>query len=330
MRRTLTSIVSVHARCSSQSAGTSASNGPVLEAVVDRLRARRPGLAVEHVEVARLPVQRRGGHDPHDLVAVARPRDRPVALLPREAHRVVGAEALGERAVVEPRLAAIGQRGDRQRAQQRHREQPGDAEPGPEREPLQPQEARRSARRARARAAADAAGPAQRDDRRGDDDQQHGQRDDRIAAVRRRQRHARARCAVGVRGQNVSRPARISSWAPSSSSTMPGHGSALTYGSRTVPSACSPVPSPRQQIVPVARLEEVRARRRRASSRRTARRSRPPSSARGAQPALAHALDEQDADGAADRDQHPQQRVPGAEPADEPLPLAARRSTPAR
>ena len=47
-----------------------------------------------------------------------------------------------------------------------------------------------------------------------------------------------------ARGQKVSSPARISSSLPSNSSTIRGHGSALTYGSRTVPRACSPPTSP--------------------------------------------------------------------------------------
>ena len=186
---------------SSQFAGTSASNGSSPRGFSAGSVANRPRRAVEHVEVARLPVQRLARGDPHHLVAVARPVDRAVALRPREPHRVVGTEALGERAVVEPRLAAVGHRRQRQRAGQRDREQRGDAEPGPQRQPLQPQEADRQRRerepeQQRPRAA-------ERHDRRGDDDDQHGERDERVAAVRHRERR---RATLGL--ERRARPER--------------------------------------------------------------------------------------------------------------------------
>ena len=115
---------------------------------------RRPRGVGEDVEVARLPVQRLLRDHAHDLVAVARPRDRPVGLRPREAHRVVGPEALGERAVVEPRLAAIGRRRDRQRAEQRQRDQPGHARARAAAAAARARGRRRSAPPGRARAAA--------------------------------------------------------------------------------------------------------------------------------------------------------------------------------
>ena len=174
MRRIETSISCVQAGMSSQASGmSSAHNCSPLGST--RRRARRPRVVREHVEVARLPVQRLGRDDPHDLVAVPRPGDRAVALRPREAHGVVGPEALGERAVVEPGLAAVGGGRDRQRTQQRDRDQAGDAEPGPQRQALQPQEDDRQrgqheAEQQRGRRTA------QRDDRRGDEHQQHGER----------------------------------------------------------------------------------------------------------------------------------------------------------
>ena len=119
--------------------------------------------------------------DAHDLVAVPRPVDRPVALRPREPHRVLRAEALGEGAVVEPGLTAVGGRRDGQRAHERHDQQPEHAEPGLERQPLQPQEAHGQSRDRQP----EQHGPraADRHDRRGDHDDQHRERHERIAAL---------------------------------------------------------------------------------------------------------------------------------------------------
>ena len=269
----------------------------------------RPGVAeadaVEPVEVRGLPVVRLVGLDAHHLVAVARPVDRPVLLRPREAHRIVGAEVLGERLVVEPRLAAVGHRRQRQRARQRHAEQRRDAEPRPQRQPLQPQEADgqrgdRGAEHQRPRAA-------QRDDRRDDHHEQRRQRQERVAArVRPRpardqrrhrqhqrpgelQRHLRPRVAAVVR---------------------------QPHGPERLRAARHAV----DQVVPVARAQEVE----REGPRRRPRRAAPTAVAdERARPAHARRqpVAREHRGARAGRRRDPQQRAAGAQPVDHPLPL---------
>ncbi len=142
---------------------------------------RGPAVAVELVERADLPIGRPPRLHADDLGARAAPADRPVvAVAPVEAHRILGPEALGERLVVEPGLAAIGRRGQRERAGEREPDQRGHAEARPQRQPLEPQEAdgqhrQRGAEQQRA-------GAAHRDDRRGGEHEQRGQRQERVPA----------------------------------------------------------------------------------------------------------------------------------------------------
>ncbi len=171
--------------------GGEVERGVVAEAVE---AAGVPAAPVEVVERAHLPIGRAARPHAHDLRAAARPRDRAVvAVAPVEADRVLRPEPLGERLVVEPRLAAIGGRRQRQRAGQREPDQGGDAEPWPERQPLEPQEAdgqqrQRGAQPQRAR-------PAQRDHRCGGEDEHHGQREERDSHARCPHRAARTPAA---------------------------------------------------------------------------------------------------------------------------------------
>ncbi len=141
----------------------------------------RPAAAVELVERAHLPVGGPLRLHAHDLGAGAAPVHRPVvAVAPVEADGVLGPEALGERLVVEPRLAAVGGGGQRQRAREREPDQRGDAEPGPQRQPLEPQEADRQ--HGQRRAEQQRPRPAHRDHGRGGQHEQRGQRQERVAA----------------------------------------------------------------------------------------------------------------------------------------------------
>ena len=83
-----------------------------LDGGVARRRPRAPADAVELVEVGRLPVGRDAGLDAQHLAPVARPRQRPVAVRPRERLGLRRLELLGEVLVVEPRLAAVQARPD--------------------------------------------------------------------------------------------------------------------------------------------------------------------------------------------------------------------------
>ena len=128
-------------------------------------------------------------------------RDRAVVVVPDEALRVHGPEPLGERPVVEPRLVAVRRRTERQRAGQHDRAERRGGQPGPERQPLEPQE---DDAHDRQRDAEDHRRPAaQRDDRRHDEHQQHGPREEREAAAGgarpRGEQRRRARTAARLR-----------------------------------------------------------------------------------------------------------------------------------
>ena len=259
---------------------------------------------VEALEVGGLPVMRLVGLDAHHLVALARPVDRPVALVPGEADRVVRPEPLGERLVVEPRLAAIGHRRQRQRAGQRDAEQERDPEPGPQREPLQPQEADRQRRdphaeQQRARAA-------ERDDGRDDRDQQAHQRQEQVAAA------ARARPAgeQGRRGQQH-RPGDLErQLRPDIRPVV-----RKPHGAERLRAADQPV----DQLVPVRRLEvpQLDARHReRADQRQHGNDERPDPA-----PAPGQPVAREDRSAGRNGAGHPQQGAGGAQPLHHPLPL---------
>ena len=186
-RLTKTSISLVHVGRSAQSSGRSDSQGSSVKRVSWMSSRICHALPLNVSRLRAFQYSGSLGHDAHDLVAVARPVDRPVALRPREPHRVLRAEALGEGAVVEPGLTAVGGRRHRQRAHERHDQQPEHAEPGLERQPLQPQEAHGQRRDRQP----EQHGPraADRHDRRGDHDDQHRERHERIAALGHLQRH---------------------------------------------------------------------------------------------------------------------------------------------
>ena len=194
------------------------------------------------LEVRGLPVVRLVGLDAHDLVAVARPVDRPVLLRPGEPHRIVGPEVLGERLVVEPRLAAVGDGRQRERAGERDAEQQRDAEPRPQRQPLQPQEAHgqrgdRDAEHQRPRAA-------ERDDRRHDGHEQRHQRQERVAAA------ARARPARDQRrGRQQQRPGDLERHLRPRVGPVVGQ----PHGAERLRAAHQAV----DQVVPVARAQVV-------------------------------------------------------------------------
>jgi hypothetical protein len=101
-----------------------------------------PVQAVELVEVDRLPVGLAGRLHAQHLAPVARPRHRPVAVVPAERRRLLGLEVLGDVLVVEQRRCAVEVRrdeparhGHREHARQRHAELL-------RAEPLEPQEGR--------------------------------------------------------------------------------------------------------------------------------------------------------------------------------------------
>ena len=257
MRRIETSIWSCQPGLLRQSSRSS-----LLEVVAAALgRLLVPARPVEAREVRRLPVVRLVGVDAHHLVAVARPVDRPVVLVPGEAHRVVRPEPLGERLVVEPRLAAVGDRGQRQRAGQRHAEQRGDARARAAAAAARATGSRRSARRSPRRAAAAACRRARRPAR-------------RRARAARRARGTGTRGAPPPRGQQASCADSVSSSAPPISSAARGHGSAPSYGIRTVPSDCAPLDDAVDQLAPVARLEVLEVDPRHGERREQARRRR--------------------------------------------------------
>ena len=236
--------------------------------------------------------------------------DRPVALVHEKRTGSSGPEALGERAVVEPRLAAVGGRRDRQRARAaRPRAAPATPEPGPQRQPLQPQEARRvSAASAEPEQQRGAVPPSETTGE-ATTTSSTRERDERVAAIGRRQRHARA-------GPRRARPER----------QQPGEDQQLgaeqlehdprprvarsRTGSRTVPSACRPPPSPDNSSSQCRAAEAAEAGAREPVAERTARRTRhgaaarAPRSRRGGQRARTPAPPPP----AADRDEHPQQR----------------------
>ena len=153
-----------------------------------------------------------GRLDPQHLAPLALPLDRPVGVVPVEAHRRRRAEALGERAVVEPRRVAVGGHAQRQRAGEREPAEHRDADARPQRQPLEPQEADgergdRAAEHERARRS-------DRGDRRRDEHEQRSEREEREAEARRR--------AATL----TSSAATVTSSAPPRRSVTSGHGSA--------------------------------------------------------------------------------------------------------
>ena len=268
--------------------------------------ARGPAVAVELVQRADLPVGGPRRLHAHDLGAGAAPADRPVvAVAPVEAHRVLGSQPLGERLVVEPRLAAVGGRGQRERAGEREPDQRGDAEAGPQRQPLEPQEA--DGQHGQRHAQQQRAGAAHRDHRRGGEHEQHGQRQERIAAG-----------AAGARPQRQQPGDHHQPGAEQLQHERRPRVGALVgqpHGAQRLAAAHEA----RAQLVQPARPQqpEVEARREIGGQQPGQRRA----DHRERAPALGHPLAGDDRGGGEHRQQHPEQRPPGRQAADHPLPL---------
>ena len=193
-----------------------------------------PAGPVEGREVGGLPVMRVVGGDAHDLVAVARPVDRAVVLVPAEADRIVRPEPLSERLVVEPGLAAVGDRGQRQRAGERDAEQRGDAKTRPQRQTLEPQEADRQRRRSPRRATAAASRRATR-------------------RARRRARATRSAKGTGSRGRFRAASTRAAPRSSAAASRPPRAPRAATGRRRRRASARCPATGRRPPARPPAR-----------------------------------------------------------------------------
>ena len=301
MRRIETSILSCQPGLLRQSSRSS-----LLEVVAAALgRLLVPARPVEAREVGRLPVVRLVGGDAHHLVAVARPVDRAVVLVPGEADRVIGPDPLGERLVVEPRLAAVGDRGQRQRAGQRHAEQRGHAQAGPQRQPLEPQEA--DGERGDRRAEQQRPRTAERDDGRDDEHEQPDEREERVPAGA-----AASRPAGELGGQREEQRA-----ADLERGARPRVGAVVRHrhGAERLRAAHDAV----DQLAPVARLEVLEVdpghdeRREQARRRRGRQRERVP--------ARRHPLAGDDQRRGGRRRRHPEQGPAGAQPRDHPLPL---------
>ena len=204
--------------------------------------AHHPALAVEVLEVLELPVLRLRRLDPQHLAPVALPRDRAVGRLPVEAHRRRRAEPLGERAVVEPRVVAVGRQAQRQRAGERDPAQHRDPDARPQRQPLEPQEADRQ--RGDRAAEPERARRPDRGDRGDDEDQQRGEPDEREAA--RVGARPRGEQRGGGDEQRAAEPQR---------DVRPRVRAAV--GERDAAQRLEPAPDARAQLVPVRQQPRV-------------------------------------------------------------------------
>ena len=111
--------------------------------VVDPLRSRRrlhPARAVERRQLRRLPVRAIARLDAQHLAPVARPAQRPVAVVPVIARARPGAEILREPLVIEQRAAAVDPRREHERGEDRDRHDRGRHRRGPTLDALEPQE----------------------------------------------------------------------------------------------------------------------------------------------------------------------------------------------
>ncbi len=276
--------------------------GPVA-AVVD------PGLPVEVVEVGDLPVRRAPGVDAQHLGAVARPRDVAVRVVPVELDRVVGAEALRERLVVEPRLLAVRRARERERAGERQRRHRRDPQPGPQRQPLEPEEA--DGQRGQDQPEHHRPRAADRHDRRGDEHEQQREREELVPA-----RAVPPRPEGQQRGEHAEQRAE-----ELEREARPRVGPAV--GHLDARERLGAVREPGAELVEPARLEQ-RERQPRArvggddGGDRHRGRERVGEALAGVRP--------QDPHRGRDRDDHPEQRVAPREVDDHPLPLRRARA----